>query len=226
VGRDERPTAQKYDRETVASATPSGSIEENMADIEVESLTQAQAARRQRVLDAAMALGAEGGYDAVQMRAVAERAEVALGTIYRYFSSKDHLLAATMIDWSADLEAELKERPPQGATTAARTVDVVRRATRNMEATPMLAAALVTAVSAHDPAASSCEREITATIKRVLAVPMADLDDQHRERAVRILAHVWNSALLRWVNGSDQPEEDVASVGADLEDAAHLLLDG
>jgi AcrR family transcriptional regulator len=210
----------------VASATSSGSIEENMADIEVESLTQAQAARRQRVLDAAMALGAEGGYDAVQMRAVAERAEVALGTIYRYFSSKDHLLAATMIDWSADLEAELKERPPQGATTATRTVDVVRRATRNMEATPMLAAALVTAVSAHDPAAASCEREITATIKRVLAMPMADLDDQHRERAVRILAHVWNSALLRWVNGSDQPEEDVASVGADLEDAAHLLLDG
>ena len=48
-----------------------------------------------------MALGAEGGYDAAQMRAVALRAEVALGTIYRYFASKDHLLAATMVDWSA-----------------------------------------------------------------------------------------------------------------------------
>lgn len=196
-----------------------------MADITVESLTEAQAARRQRVLDAAMALGAEGGYDAVQMRAVAGRAEVALGTIYRYFSSKDHLLAATMIDWSADLEQQLQRLPPEGATVSDRVVDVVRRATRAMEATPRLAAALVTAVSAHDPAAAACERDITATIKRVLAVPMEDLDDDDRERTVQVLAHVWNSALLRWVNGSDRPAADVASVGADLEDAARLLLD-
>lgn len=196
-----------------------------MADITVETLTEAQAARRQRVLDAAMALGAEGGYDAVQMRAVALRAEVALGTIYRYFSSKDHLLAATMIDWSADLERRLQRRPPRGDTVADREVDVVRRATRAMEATPALAAALVTAVSAHDPAAAACEREITETIRRVLALPMEDLDPARRQRVVRVLSHVWNSALLRWVNGSDRPAEDVARVGADLEDAAHLLLD-
>ena len=196
-----------------------------MADITVESLTEAQAARRQRVLDAAMALGAEGGYDAVQMRAVAGRAEVALGTIYRYFSSKDHLLAATMIAWSADLERQLRQRPPAGDSVAERVVGVVRRATRAMEQTPTLAAALVTAVSAHDPAAASCEREITATIRRVLAFPMEDLDPEHRARVVRVLTHVWNSALLRWVNGSDQPAEDVASVGADLEDAARLLLE-
>lgn len=197
-----------------------------MAEITVESLTEAQAARRQRVLDAAMALGAEGGYDAVQMRAVALRAEVALGTIYRYFSSKDHLLAATMVDWSADLERRLQQRPPKGDTVADQEVDVVRRATKAMEQTPMLAAALVTAVSAHDPAAAACEREITATIRRVLAVPMGDLDPEVRDRTVRVLSHVWNSALLRWVNGSDQPAEDVASVGADLEDATRLLLDG
>lgn len=196
-----------------------------MADITVDSLTEAQAARRQRVLDAAMALGAEGGYDAVQMRAVAGRAEVALGTIYRYFSSKDHLLAATMVDWSADLEERLRRRPPRGETDAERTVDVVRRATRAMEATPALAAALVTAVSAHDPAAAECERQITVTIRRVLAVPMHDLDPVRRERVVRVLSHVWNSALLRWVNGSERPAEDVASVGADLEDAARLLLE-
>jgi AcrR family transcriptional regulator len=197
-----------------------------MADITVESLTQAQAARRQRVLDAAMALGAEGGYDAVQMRAVAARAEVAVATIYHYFSSKDHLLAATMIDWSADLERQLQRRPPKGDTVADREVDVVRRATKAMERTPTLAAALVTAVSAHDPAAAACERQITETIRRVLALPMDELDPEHRDRAVRVLTHVWNSALLRWVNGSDQPAEDVASVGADLEDAARLLLEG
>ena len=59
-------------------------------------LTRAQQARRQRVIDAAMALGLEGGYEAVQMRDVAARADVAMGTVYRYFTSKDHLLAAAL----------------------------------------------------------------------------------------------------------------------------------
>ena len=60
-------------------------------------LTRAQQARRQRVIDAAMALGLEGGYEAVQMRDVAARADVAMGTVYRYFTSKDHLLASNQI---------------------------------------------------------------------------------------------------------------------------------
>ena len=50
------------------------------------------------MLVAALQLGADGGYDAVQMRDVAASAEVALGTIYRYFPSKDALLAAA---WSS-----------------------------------------------------------------------------------------------------------------------------
>ena len=50
-------------------------------------------------IDAAMALGLDGGYDAVQMRDVAARADVAMGTVYRYFTSKDHLLAATLVYW-------------------------------------------------------------------------------------------------------------------------------
>ena len=47
------------------------------------------AARKERLIAAATALAAEGGYDAVQMRDVAARAEVALGTLYRHYASKD-----------------------------------------------------------------------------------------------------------------------------------------
>src|SRR5207247_454894 len=57
-----------------------------------------QAARRQRVIEAAVALASDGGYDAVQMRDVAGRADVALGTLYRYFPSKDHLLIAALAE--------------------------------------------------------------------------------------------------------------------------------
>ena len=56
------------------------------------ALARSQAARRRRVLDAALQLAAEGGFDGVQMRDVAAAADVALGTVYRYFSSKERLL--------------------------------------------------------------------------------------------------------------------------------------
>src|SRR3954449_13030762 len=56
----------------------------------------AQVARRERILDAAVELASEGGWDAVQMREVADRADVALGTLYRYFPSKVHLLVSAL----------------------------------------------------------------------------------------------------------------------------------
>ena len=56
----------------------------------------AQRDRRKRILDATIALASKGGFDAVQMRAVAERADVALGTLYRYFPSKIHLLVSAL----------------------------------------------------------------------------------------------------------------------------------
>ena len=67
-------------------------------------LTRSQQARLQRVVDAAMSLGLEGGYESVQMRDVAARAHVAMGTVYRYFTSKDHLLAAALVHWVEQLD--------------------------------------------------------------------------------------------------------------------------
>lgn len=43
-----------------------------------------------------MAIASKGGYEAVQMRAVADRADVAVGTLYRYFPSKVHLLVSAL----------------------------------------------------------------------------------------------------------------------------------
>ena len=58
--------------------------------------SEAQRDRRKRILDATIAIASKGGYDAVQMRAVADRADVAVGTLYRYFPSKIHLLVSVM----------------------------------------------------------------------------------------------------------------------------------
>ncbi len=184
------------------------------------ALTPNQAARRQRVVDAATKLAAEGGYDAVQMRDVAQEAGVALGTIYRYFASKDHLLAACQVEFARGVQQRLAERPARGDTAADRVVDVLRRATRRTEAEPLLMAAMVTAISSPDPAVSPCQREVTAVMGALLAEPMRDVDPQLRDGIVRTLSHVWYSALLGWVNCW----ATVGAVGDELESAARLLL--
>jgi len=185
-----------------------------------ETLTRSQAARRSRVIEAAFKLAGEGGYDAVQMRDVATTASVALGTIYRYFSSKDHLLAACQVEWTQDVQRRLAQRPPAGDTAAERVVDVVRRATRAMERRPQLAAALITAISSPDPAVTECQQEIAVVMGEVLGSAMEGVGDDLRETVIRILSHVWFSTLLGWVNGW----YPVRQVGDDLEDAARLLL--
>jgi len=189
-------------------------------EVDVDGLTPAQTARRQRVMDAAMELAAEGGYDAVQMRDVAERAGVALGTIYRYFASKDHLLAACQVAYSRRIRDEVARRPARGDDVAERVVDVLRRANRAMERRPSLAAALVTAISSPDPAVSDCQREVTEVMDALLSEAMPEVPDERRRRTVAVLSHVWFSTLLGWVNGW-WPR---SRVGDDLESAARLLL--
>ena len=72
------------------------------------------------MLDATLRLAAEGGFDAVQMRDVASAADVALGTVYRYFTSKERLLLEAMAEQQSDLRGYVERHPPLDATAAAR----------------------------------------------------------------------------------------------------------
>ena len=90
---------------------------------ESELGSEAQRERRKRILDATLAIASKGGYEAVQMRAVAERADVAVGTLYRYFPSKVHLLVSALgreferIDAKTDRAALAGGTPVPAAAT-------------------------------------------------------------------------------------------------------------
>lgn len=189
--------------------------------VDADTLTPNQAARRERVIDAALQLAAEGGYDAVQMRDVAARAQVALGTIYRYFSSKDHLLAAAQVELWRETAKRLEERPPEGATAAERVVALLQRAMRGAERDPQRMAALITASASPDPAVRDCQAEIMAIMDQVLESAMGnDVEPERRSQIALTLRQVWFAWLLCWVNGWN----DAATVNRELVNAARLLL--
>jgi len=185
-------------------------------------LTSSQAARRGRVIQAALELGADGGYEAVQMRDVATTAGVALGTIYRYFSSKDHLLAETLVEWARELGQKVSRKPPKGEHLSDRVVDVLRRAIRGMEIQPKLSEAVVTALTSTDPHAARCQREVGEVMTGIIASAFpVDFDHHTRDDIARVLGHVWFSSLVGWVNRW----YGINHVGDEVEIAAHLLLD-
>jgi TetR/AcrR family transcriptional regulator, cholesterol catabolism regulator len=187
-----------------------------------DALTTSQAARRQRVLQAALTLGAEGGYDAVQMRDVAASAEVALGTVYRYFPSKDALLAAAMVAWMEDLERRVGQKAPQGDTTAERVYDVLKRAVTTMQRQPKLAEAVITALTSDDREAGDASTNTTEVMQRVMLRAFPPGTDPRTEAAIaKVLGHVWFSCLVAWTNGVG----DLPWVASELETACHLLCD-
>jgi TetR/AcrR family transcriptional regulator, cholesterol catabolism regulator len=183
--------------------------------------TPEQRDRRRRIIDAAFELGAERGYDAVQMRDVSASANVSLATIYRYFSSKDHLLAAAMSEWTAKLQGRVAQSPPRGDTAADQLVDVLGRACRAMARQPKLSAALVRALSAPDAGVRESADQVQGQIAAMAAGILGDLDPRMQADILGVLGHVWYSTLVAWTSG----RIDFDAVIVELERAVRVMVE-
>ena len=83
-----------------------------------EPLPHSFAASSSAIRAAAMELFAKEGYSTTTVEQIAKTAGVSHTTFFRYFSSKDHLLAAALVEWVNDLEQRVSLRPPKGGTIA------------------------------------------------------------------------------------------------------------
>jgi TetR/AcrR family transcriptional regulator, cholesterol catabolism regulator len=117
-------------------------------------MTSGQLARRAKIIEAVVSLIADVGADALQMRDVAQRSGVALATVYRYFRSKEHLLAAALEDWQKRLTRRIlaaggqaDEGPLPGV------LDYLRRAQRAFYRNPEMTALMLQTMASTDPEA-------------------------------------------------------------------------
>jgi len=204
------------------------------------TLTRSQQARRDRMLAVTAELALEGGWDAVQMREVAQRAEVALGTLYRYFPSKEFLLVSVMIHEIQALADRLAIRPPEGDDPVERVVDVLRRANKALQRQPQVTVAMIRALISGNQEIAPAVRETRSLMRRIisdaLGVEHPQLVDGSANGAansapngapvdrevqmIDLLSDVWLAALVSWITGV----EPASALVPKLSNATRVLL--
>jgi AcrR family transcriptional regulator len=188
---------------------------------DTEHGSAAQRERRRRILDATLALASKGGYDAVQMRTVAERADVALGTLYRYFPSKIHLLVSALAREFERIQDRLDRTANPGDTPYERVIFVLGRITRAMQREPQLTEAMTRAFMFADPTAAAEVHAVAQLMEHMFTKAMHDGEPSADDRAkARVIGDVWLSSLVAWVTRRASAND----VLNHLELAARLLL--
>jgi AcrR family transcriptional regulator len=171
-------------------------------------VNRTRAEKRIKIVETAAELAEQGGFEAVRLRDVAANAGVALGTLYKRFSSKEDLLLATMEAEVEKLEIRLAQRPVAGDGLSERVLVFFTLATGRLFRKPNLARAVLRALTSGDP-------ELTAKIARfhdrmtdLITTSMrgtggknelSTLPEPSQQLLARILQQVWFAALVGWM---------------------------
>lgn len=146
-----------------------------------------QVERRQRILDAAKTLLRSTDFESIQIRDVAATANVALGTLYRYFSSKEHLYANVLYDWSVPFYSA-DQSWATGLETTERVARRLRNALAAFEKKPYFHQTILILRTSSDPDV----RELMQQLVLVLEEPFrADFSALPPDEAADITAMVW-----------------------------------
>jgi AcrR family transcriptional regulator len=193
--------------EAVMATKTNGTAPANARTPDPASLPPAQRERRERIIRAAIELLREGEYESVQMRDVAERAGVALGTLYRYFSSKEHLYAAALVTWSSDYAP----RPPAGGSAAngsaasetdeERLRSMMRRAVRAFERFPQMFRAQMVIEHSSDANARELYNAFAEQNSVALRSALQHLDAPTSKAVLTTVNCVMANHLRSWAHG-------------------------
>src|SRR4051794_21765827 len=163
--------------------------------VSVAGLPAWQLARRQCIVEAALRALESGEYEQIQIRDIAQAAEVALGTLYRYFSSKEHLYAAVLQEWAAF------ERPRRGRAAnlapPERARQRVHSIIRAFERRPQFYKVHVLLQTSADPNAKALLAEFAASAQASLAREFQALGQEEADDAAIMLWSIINTMVTK-----------------------------
>ncbi|WP_327009838.1 TetR family transcriptional regulator [Dactylosporangium sp. NBC_01737] len=168
--------------------------------------TPAQHDRRSRVLSSASAMLAAGGEDSLQMKRVAEDAQVSLATVYRYFPSKDHLLLEMARARFERALARVQQADVDlaGSTPGARVSAYLLREFAAQQRQPHVTSALARVLIGTNPDYRGTHDEVQQMHLRLLSVIAHGHDSTPGYEAwmvLRVVAGCFGSATRNWIAG-------------------------
>jgi TetR/AcrR family transcriptional regulator, cholesterol catabolism regulator len=220
-GRSARRTAAKPATSAVPAAQPTQST-----PLPVEAMTSRQLVRRAQLIEAVIDLVREVGPGVIQMRDVAERSGIALGTVYRYFSSKEHLLAVALCDWQERLTRRVLlpragEEAQVSEDLTERVLSYVRKEIRGFARNPRIAELMVQVHLSADPYARDALARMSTIDNQVMDKLLDGVAPERAEAIKYALGAVLISSLVYWVTG----RTTVAEMTRNVESVTRLVLE-
>jgi TetR/AcrR family transcriptional regulator, cholesterol catabolism regulator len=166
--------------------------------LSVQGLPAWQLARRERIVLAALQLLQNQEYDRIQIRDVAQEAGVALGTLYRYFSSKEHLYAAVLLEWSA--LGRSRERRSKRGSAERHLRSRIRGVITAFERQPQFYKVQVLLQSSTDPNAKALLTEFAEAAQASLVEDFAPLGPDRAEDAATMMWAIIHSMLTQAIH--------------------------
>lgn len=170
--------------------------------VDPQTLTPRQYARRERIVQAAMSWLEDRPLDLIQVRDVADRADVALSTVYRYFASKEHLFAAAFLAWHSTMRSSAPASVDGDAEAVVWLDRITHLAIRSFELHPHFYAVLVMVSRSTDPHVRAIAKLTTADSQRIFAEPLAGLDPDDRAAIINVIGSTLHVSLGNWLAGT------------------------
>ena len=178
---------------------------------EVDDLPASQRARRDRIVETAVELLATDDYEKIHMRLVADRAGVALGTLYRYFPSKERLFATALNRWAQTFqqsyERTIRSAESEPAERVRRTMHVALKA---FERNPRFFGLLMALQVSDDPEVAALYERYTGTTSNVVRDALDGIDERWVEPIETLVWAAVFNLLRRWSLGR-MPMSEVRS---------------
>src|SRR5689334_18399520 len=190
--------------------------------------------RRDKILDVAIALAEEGGFENVRQRDVDANAGVALGTLYKRFRSKEDILCAALERETEVLERRMELNPAAGKTPLERITAFFQIVTRGLCKKPKYARAVLRAMASGEAGVAQTVASYQGRMTGLIIAAMRGVGrlsyndattappSKKETKLAFILQQLWFASLVGWSAGLINQNEVIEQVKG----AAVLLLRG
>ncbi len=179
---------------------------------------------RQAIIDAAIKLFSEKGFDKTRVSDLAEEARIGKGTIYGYFKTKSEILLAFCEDEIEYVFNEVRIKAKQESSLLERLQTLFmaqfRYVTKNNEFGRILAREMTFPEAANKESCKGLEERYLAEISEILITAISQKELRDDVELIFIVGHFYALYLIvlsAWYDGRFQTEQEI-------QEALHKLL--